>query len=397
MKIATTWSVDKQTDTAISHAYRQLETKLQTAPSLLIAYTSVGHEPAAILSALRKHAPDIPVHGGTSSLGVMTTEGFHTADGVGLGLLGIHDPVGSYGIGVADIDGDGRKAGAKAIQEAIVNSSRFGEPPDLVWLSSAPGFEEEILLGIQDVIGDKVPIAGGSTADNTVEGLWYQFTNAETRQNAVIVTAMYPSVSTHLAFHSGYSPTSNKGCVTKADNRTLYEIDGRPAAEVYNDWTGGTIENALEGGNILMDTTLYPLGRVVDHMREMPYYQLSHPESVTPGGGLTLFSEIKAGQEIVLMQGTQDSLVSRAGRVAKAALTTEYLSIDQISGALVVYCAGCMFTVQEQMGQVASEVREALGDKPFLGTFTFGEQGCFIRGENRHGNLMISVVVFGLE
>ena len=53
-----------------------------------------------------------------------------------------------------------------------------------------------------------------------------------------------------------------------------------------------------------------------------------------------------------------------------------------------------MLTVQDQMDQVATEVRDALGGKPFIGAFTFGEQGCFIGGENHHGNLMISVVVF---
>ena len=46
------------------------------------------------------------------------------------------------------------------------------------------------------------------------------------------------------------------------------------------------------------------------------------------------------------------------------------------------------------MEEVATEVREALGGKPFLGAFTFGEQGCFTGGESHHGNLMISVVVF---
>ena len=70
------------------------------------------------------------------------------------------------------------------------------------------------------------------------------------------------------------------------------------------------------------------------------------------------------------------------------------LTADQVSGALVIYCAGCMLTVQDEMEEVAAEVREALGGKPFLGAFTFGEQGCFTGGENRHGNLMISVVVF---
>jgi len=60
----------------------------------------------------------------------------------------------------------------------------------------------------------------------------------------------------------------------------------------------------------------------------------------------------------------------------------------------VIFCAGCMLTVRERMDQVVLGLRDNLADVPFLGCFTFGEQGCFIGGENRHGNLMISVTVF---
>jgi len=54
-----------------------------------------------------------------------------------------------------------------------------------------------------------------------------------------------------------------------------------------------------------------------------------------------------------------------------------------------------MFTVKQRMDEVVSNLRSALGEEtPFLGAFTFGEQGCFFGGENRHGNLMVSLVLF---
>ncbi len=47
------------------------------------------------------------------------------------------------------------------------------------------------------------------------------------------------------------------------------------------------------------------------------------------------------------------------------------------------------------MDDVVGHLNDALDGHPFLGSFTFGEQGCFIGGENRHGNLMISVLLLG--
>ncbi len=51
-------------------------------------------------------------------------------------------------------------------------------------------------------------------------------------------------------------------------------------------------------------------------------------------------------------------------------------------------------SIQDHREEVVQGLRDALPGVPFLGAFTFGEQGCFVGGENRHGNLMISVLLF---
>ncbi|RME74900.1 MAG: hypothetical protein D6784_08995 [Chloroflexi bacterium] len=394
MKIATAWTTVPNVEQAVQTAFDNLSASLDGPPNLLIVYPSVGYSINAVVSALQNTAADIPVHGGTSCLGVMTADGFHSADGVGLGMLGLADPDGSYGVGAAEMGDDPRLAGRQAVEQAVQNAGREGELPALIWLTSAPGAEESVLRGIQDVVGESVPIAGGSSADNTVEGNWVQFTANSVHKNGVVVTVMYPSSGVHLAFHSGYWPTDHRGVATRAEGRTVYEIDGRPAAQVYNEWTGGVIQDFLSGGSILGVTTLHPLGRIVGAIGGLPYHKLAHPERVTPEGALTLFADVSTGDELVLMTGTRSSLVSRAGRVAQSALENGNISADRVAGALVVYCAGCMLTIQDRMNEVAAEINKVLAGAPFLGTFTFGEQGCFLGGENRHGNLMISVAVF---
>jgi len=52
---------------------------------------------------------------------------------------------------------------------------------------------------------------------------------------------------------------------------------------------------------------------------------------------------------------------------------------SDIAGGLVIYCAGCMLTVQDQMDNVVGHLNDALEGRPFLGSFTFGEQGWFYR------------------
>jgi hypothetical protein len=92
------------------------------------------------------------------------------------------------------------------------------------------------------------------------------------------------------------------------------------------------------------------------------------------------------------MRGSADSLVARAGRVVQQARDD---AGGDVAGALVVYCGGCMLAVRDRMPEVQASINEALGEVPWLGVFTFGEQGVPTGGRAKHGNLMISCTAFG--
>ena len=184
--------------------------------------------------------------------------------------------------------------------------------------------------------------------------------------------------------------------MTRASGRTVLELDGRPAADVYDAWSGGTLADLIDeaGASVFARTTLNPLGRAVGSIGGVAQFQLSHPERITAGRGLAFFSELSEGDEVVLMQGSIESLVSRAGRVARSAIANARQTPNQVAGGLIVYCAGCMLTVADRMTDVVHSVSEGLHGRPFLGSFTYGEQGRFLGGQNRHGNLTISALVF---
>ena len=126
----------------------------------------------------------------------------------------------------------------------------------------------------------------------------------------------------------------------------------------------------------------------------LPYHLLAHPQRLDPSGALSFLTTLPEGEEIVLMRGSRETLTTRAGRVVRSALESGDVDLDDVAGGLVVYCAGCMLTVYDRMAEVAESVRAAMPDRPFLGFFVLGEQGCFPGGENRHGNQMICASLF---
>lgn len=333
------------------------------------------------------------LHGSTSCLGAMTNDGQTS----GVAIFGISDAEGAYGTGLSSFDKGPRLSASEATKSALRDADRVGEQPDLIWVSATPGTEEDVVEGIQDVVGSDIPIIGGSAADNSVAGNWFVFDGRTTEPEGVVVSVLFPSRPISFAYQNGYSPTAHTGRVTKAAGRVLKEIDGKPAMEVYSSWTGNAVAEVGHGETssaILSASTLWPLGREISQVGQVPFYLLAHPAVAHENGEIELFATVHEGEELTLMNGTEQSLVERAGRVAALARKTGRQCDEPVSGALMIYCGGCMLSVQDHLPSVVEGVNEALGGAPFLGAFTFGEQGALLKAGNRHGNLMISCIVF---
>lgn len=395
--IATGASTHADGAAAVREAWDEVVARIG-APTFVVMASTVDYDLEAVRSALADVAGPARFLGGTSCGGVMTERGFWGGDGPALGLFAISDAVGDYGIGYASLGSDPREAARQAIKAALADAGCDGQMPAAVWLVTTPGGEEQVVLGIADVVGEQVPLVGGSTADNTIEGKWRQIVADGVKEGHVVVAVLFPNagIAVKTSFHSGYDPSEQKGTITGASDRVIHEIDGKPAAQVYNDWTRGSIADVVggEGGEVLSKTTLWPLGRAVSQVSGVPYFVLSHPERVLPDGSLRLFTDVAVGDELICMTGSVQNLIERAGNVARAALRIGNVRPEQARAALVIFCGGCFLTVRDRIAEVHDRLREALHGVPFLVSFTFGEQGQIVGAGNRHGNLMIATLAF---
>lgn len=399
MKVATAFSLAARTQDAINELVTTLRSTLPAAPQLLLVYFTEQHDAALLVECLREHYPSTQIMGCSSCQGIMTASGYHSDDGRALAAWALFDAQGAYGsASIACVPSDPaslESAAVAAVDLAMSRSQRLGELPALICLHASPGIEESVIRGIQHRLGNSVPIVGGSAADNHMSGRWSLLTQDGVLNCGLAVTLFYPNCQIACTFHSAYMPAERRGRVTRAQGRELLEINGVAAADVYNEWTQGAITDVPEGGVIMSQTTLYPLAREVGVLAGLPYYKLSHPALVTAQRGLRLFTEIQEGEEVILMQGNEAALLSRA--VHSSDLTPRdqrALNQGAAIGALNIFCAGCMLAIGPAMGQVVESLRDGLGGTPFIAPFTYGEQGRFHGGENAHGNLMISTVFF---
>jgi hypothetical protein len=387
----------------LSNALQQTDLK----PDFIFAFYDAIHEDAIIFDAIREHFPHAPILGGTSCAGVMTEAGLGGPGSIG--LLLIEDPEGNYGSAAVGLGPDASAAAELALRQALDAADCPGELPEIVWIYQAPGREEAVIEGLRRIVGDRCPIVGGSSADNEVAGNWRQLGPDGPIADGLVVGVLFSSGGIGFAFQGGYEPTGPSGVVTRVGfdpaggngvvtqtrGRHIISIDHMPAAETYSRWVGDAFAGKLAaGGNILAETTLCPLGINTGNIDGVSHYLLVHPDAITPVRGLSTFATIEEGTRIYSMRGDRRRLVERAGRVAATAAATLPEGPGGLAGGIIVYCGGCMLAVGDDMPKVSEAVATSFSGTPFVGCFTFGEQG-LILGKNVHGNLMISAITFG--
>ncbi|PIR71482.1 MAG: hypothetical protein CO145_01720 [Candidatus Nealsonbacteria bacterium CG_4_9_14_3_um_filter_37_13] len=393
------WSVKDTAREATEEAVAMMKEKLEEKnPNYVLLWYTIAYNPTEIKDILRELlGPNVQIQGNSSAVAVMSPDGYHLGPVGSLAIMGIASDKVTIGVGGASLDEmTPREAGRKAIQEAMANSGKEGNPR-FIYITATPGQEEGILLGIEDIIGTDIPIIGGSAGDETLQGKWSNIANDNVSVNGVVLGAVYTDLKIGQAHEFGYMKTVKQGIVTRAEGRTLYEIDERPAAEVYNEWAGNHFAKELaEGGMILAEATFYPIAKIVKGEKEQTYLCVSHPGIINlPEKSITMFTDIETGDEIMLLHGNWEWLVNRAQSTARLAMRSENISSGEGLFAFYTFCAGTLLAIPEgERAKVPSLLRDEIGDIPFVGGFTLGEQ-IFMPGVgNRHANLVNSLAIF---
>ncbi len=358
--------------------------------NLALVFSTVDYDSEKLMAGIKKVIGIVPVHGGTSFTGIITPLGFKSQETGVVGVLAIGSADIVLGVGGSEIGQDAMLAGRAAAQAAFENAGSPDWEPNVILMLAPPGQEEEIIEGIESVIAD-VPIIGGSAADNTVEGKWRIFANDRVLANGVVVTAIYSAPSIGWAYGSGYKPTDKKAIATQAEGRVLSKLGGQEALGTYAQWTSIDPQK-LQGMNLLGESILNPVG-VYDE--ENDFYLVKHPGIGKEDGSIALFAQVQEGEEITLLEATVDDLIREVGATIKAAMEDGNIAKEEVATVLLMHCGGRRGAIGERMDEVVTQVREAVGEVPFIGYCTFGEQGCLLDGSNVHCDLLLSALVIG--
>ncbi len=386
LKSNVAWSTNENSYTQGKEAAKKAVVDLvQTKVAFL--YTSVDCNVSEVIEGAKSELGTAPIIGCTSSAGIIVPDGFISSENGFTGILALGDPDTQVGVASSQRGENPRETGKKVAIEAMEKAGKKCAPA-YIYMVASPAEEEFYIKGIEDVVG-RVPIFGGSAADNTVEGKWSIYTNDNIFADGVAVAFFYTDKEMENVYTGEYHETTNSGVITKIKgNRTLVEIDGVPAIKKYASWTGNKLKD-LEADNLLVTTITAPLG-VKDRLGDL--VAIRHPMYGNKDGSMNIGANLAVNTAVIQMEATVDELINSTGKTMKA--LNKQMNED-IGAYLLVHCGGRRLGIGDRIDEVAKQLKKEAKGVPFITIFTFGEYGVKDHGANTTGGLMLSFTAFG--
>jgi len=336
-------------------------------PSILFAFSSIKYEQEAVLKGIREAAPHAIVVGG-SAAGEITS--WQTVfDGVNVLAIASDSIKFMTGIGKG-VAADSFQAGAAAAKAVLDNAK--GEKPNLYIMlpDGMTGNGAAIVEGAKSVLGENIPLIGGSLGDDYRFEKTYEYHGDEVLTDVVVGVGMYGDFAYGFGIKHGWEPVGLPLKVTKADGVKLKEVDGKPALKIYEDYFGKDAAELVKEPLARMAYT-YPLGVEVEGSDEL---LIRDPVIANEKGEITMAAAIPEGTTIRLMIGDRDKAIAAAKEAAGVAL-------GQLNGAdpkfiLMFNCMARNKLLGVRCHEENSEVSQVIGENvPMAGFYTYGEQG----------------------
>ncbi len=328
-------------------------------PSLSVVFCSSEYD----LEAMGKAIPDfIPgtVVGCTSAGEICTPEGY--AKG-GFVLVSLYSselkayPRLISGLGSFDANA-ARELAQNLRDEATGGKALDVERMFTFLMVDGMSMLEEQLAAVLFGSLDGVPLIGGSAGDGLNFGRTYVYFDGKFQSDAAVLILVDTSLPFRTFRIQHFEPTEVRFVITEADGptRTVYEINGGPAAEEY----------ARAVGLEISELTPQVFAAHPVMLRIGGEYFVRSIKKAYPDGSLTFFCAIDNG--LVLTIGRGRGLVEHLG--------TELAAIrDRVPGLQLILGCDCLFRrlELEQKNQIEA-ANAVLRAYNFVGFSTYGEQ-----------------------
>ncbi|MGC6429549.1 MAG: FIST signal transduction protein [Jejuia sp.] len=209
-----------------------------------------------------------------------------------------------------------------------------------------------------------VTITGGLAADGADFNKTFVVDGDEILDKTVLGLGFYgDSLKVGCSSKGGWDSFGIDRLVTKSDKNVLYELDGKPALEIYKSFLGS------EAANLPSSGLLFPLSlRTTEDSKPVVRTILGVSEE---DQSLTFAGNIPQGAYVRLMKANIDRLILGAEDSAHLA-KKEIQEESQL--AILISCVGRRLVLKQLVEEEIEVVKDVVGERPSItGFYSYGE------------------------
>ncbi len=225
-----------------------------------------------------------------------------------------------------------------------------------------------LIEGLESAEGFKASITGGLCGDGARFEKTLTSYNESPKQGEVVAIAFYgEELEVSYANFGGWTPFGPERTITKSDGNVLYEIDGKPALDLYKKYLGEKADELPKAA------LLYPL-TVQQTIDSEPLVRtiLNIDEAEN---SMILAGDVPLNSKVQLMMSTMDDIAEGASNAAELAMRNRKKKPEL---AILVSCVGRKLVLDQRTEDEIEEVADVIGDQAKItGFYSYGEMAPF--------------------
>lgn len=271
-------------------------------------------------------------------------------------------------INIKDVGEDSEKAGTAVIKKFNPDGLKH------IFVISEGSFVNGSALtkGMQEAL-PKVLITGGLCGDDARFEKTLASYNESPKEGEIIAIGFYgDTFEASFSIYGGWTPFGPERLITKSDGNVLYEIDGKPALDLYKTYLGDKAKD-LPGSALI-----YPLN-VKSQENDQSFVRtiLNIDEEKN---AMILAGDVPEQSSVQLMMTNMDSIAAASETAATRAMEGRNTP-PQL--ALLISCIGRKLVLDQRIEEEVEEVMRVIGDDVVIsGMYSYGEIAPFYGERN---------------
>jgi hypothetical protein len=336
-------------------------------------FATVGYDQRPVLRAVREATRGAPLCG-CSAEGTISSDDTDESN-YSVVVLAISSDELRWRNGLAT----GLSTDSRAAGQLIAQSLASDVSADAVGLFVFPDGTtvnfDDFFAGLEGALSSDqfLPLWGGGAGDNLALVQTYQYCDDEIASDGVAYALLSGEVHSASAIGVGYLPIGGERKVTRSQGNVIYEIDGKPALEMLQEY--------LPDRDLAEDWRRYAHScvlclRAPRYMKGEEYVVRTILSLDATDGSATVQTEVPEGTSVWMTSRDQEKFTAGLDRMAER--IKQELGGNQPKLAFHFDCVSrgkLMFRDQEKL-QLLRQFHQAVGpEAPWAGFYTFGEIG----------------------